>query len=157
AGLIVAAFAVGFWIHDHVREFWARVQQAFTVVRTPVRYLRTVVVWQAGDWCLRLVAVWFLLAAFCLPPSLQNVLLVPGSARVATALPLTPAGIGTEQAFLLYVFRGTVASSKLLAFSVGLKLVTVGTNVIAGFAAIAITLRTIRYKKALEAAATEET
>jgi hypothetical protein len=50
------------------------------------------------------------------------------------------------------VFRGTVASSKLLAFSVGLKLVTVGTNVIAGFTAIALTLRTLRYKRALEPA-----
>src|SRR5262249_24530958 len=149
AGLIVAAFAVGFWIHDHVREFWARVRQAFTVVRTPVRYLRTVVVWQAGDWCLRLVAIWFLLAAFGIPQSIQNVLLVQVSASVATALPLTPAGIGTEQAFLLYVFRGTVASSKLLAFSVGLKMVTVGTNVIAGFTAIFFTLRTFRYNRAL--------
>jgi uncharacterized membrane protein YbhN (UPF0104 family) len=77
-------------------------------------------------------------------------LLVQVSASIATLLPLTPAGIGTEQAFLLYVFQGAVPSSQLLAFSVGLKFMTVGTNVVAGFTAIAVTLRTLRYSKALE-------
>ena len=71
---------------------------------------------------------------------------------MATLLPLTPAGIGTEQAFLLYVFRGAVASSKLLAFSVGMKLTIVATNVVVGFTAIFFTLRTVRYSKALETA-----
>jgi len=150
AGIILLAFVLGLWIHAHVLDFWARVKQAFTVLRSPLRYLGTVAVWQAGDWFLRMVAIWFLLAAFDIPQSLQNVLLVQVSASIATLIPLTPAGIGTEQAFLLYVFRGTVASSKLLAFSVGLKLVTVGTNVVAGFTAIALTLRTLRYKRALE-------
>ena len=150
AGLVLVAVLVGIWIHQHVLDFWARVKQAFAVVRRPTRYLRTVALWQAGDWFLRLVAIWFLLDAFDIPQSVENVLLVQVSASIATLIPLTPGGIGTEQAFLLYVFRGTVASSKLLAFSVGLKLVTVGTNVIAGFTAIALTLRTLRYKKALE-------
>jgi uncharacterized membrane protein YbhN (UPF0104 family) len=150
AGIVVVAALVGIWIHGHVLDFWARVKQAFTVVHRPTRYLRTVAVWQAGDWFLRLVAIWFLLDAFDIPQSVENVLLVQVSASIATLIPLTPGGIGTEQAFLLYVFRGTVASSKLLAFSVGLKLVTVGTNVIAGFTAIAITLRTLRYKSALQ-------
>jgi uncharacterized membrane protein YbhN (UPF0104 family) len=153
AGIVVVAALVGIWIHAHVLDFWARVKQAFTVVRRPARYLRTVAFWQAGDWLLRLVAIWFLLDAFDIPQSVENVLLVQVSASIATLIPLTPGGIGTEQAFLLYVFRGTVASSKLLAFSVGLKLVTVGTNVIAGFTAIALTLRTLRYKRALDPAA----
>jgi uncharacterized membrane protein YbhN (UPF0104 family) len=80
------------------------------------------------------------------------VLLVQASASIATLLPLTPAGIGTEQAFLLYVFQGTVPSSQLLAFSVGMKLMTVGTNVVAGFTAIAVTLRTLRFRQAMEPA-----
>jgi uncharacterized membrane protein YbhN (UPF0104 family) len=150
AGIVVVAALVGIWIHAHVLDFWARVKQAFTVVRRPARYLRTVALWQAGDWLLRLVAIWFLLDAFDIPQSVENVLLVQVSASIATLIPLTPGGIGTEQAFLLYVFRGTVASSKLLAFSVGLKIVTVGTNVVAGFTAIALTLRTLRYKSALQ-------
>ena len=150
SALIIAAVVVGIWIHGHVVDFWGRVKQAFAVVRRPGLYLRTVVFWQAGDWIFRLVAIWFLLDAFDIPQSPQNVLLVQVSASIATLLPLTPAGIGTEQAFLLYVFQGAVPSSQLLAFSVGLKFMTVGTNVVAGFTAIAVTLRTLRYSKALE-------
>jgi uncharacterized membrane protein YbhN (UPF0104 family) len=152
AALLVTAIVVGIWIHGHVVDFWGRVRQAFTVVRRPALYLRTVAFWQAGDWVFRLIAIWFLLDAFDIPQSPENVLLVQVSASIATLLPLTPAGIGTEQAFLLYVFQGTVPSSQLLAFSVGLKFMTVGTNVVAGFTAIAITLRTLRYSKALETA-----
>lgn len=151
SALIIAAVVVGIRIHGHVADFWERVKQAFAVVRRPALYLRTVAFWQAGDWVFRLVAIWFLLDAFDIPQSPENVLLVQVSASIATLLPLTPAGIGTEQAFLLYVFQGTVPSSQLLAFSVGLKFMTVGTNVVAGFTAIAITLRTLRYSKALDA------
>ena len=92
-----------------------------------------------------------MLDAFNVPQSLQNVLLVQVSASVATVLPLTPAGIGTEQAFLLYVFRGTVPSSQLLAFSVGMRLTLIATNVVAGFTAIFFTLRTLRYSRAIQA------
>jgi uncharacterized membrane protein YbhN (UPF0104 family) len=152
AALLVAAFVVGIWIHGHVVDFWERVKQAFTVVRRPALYLRTVAFWQACDWTLRLVAIWFLLDAFDIPQTPENVLLVQVSASIATLLPLTPAGIGTEQAFLLYAFQGTVPSSQLLAFSVGLKFMTVATNVVAGFTAIAVTLRTLRYSSALESA-----
>jgi uncharacterized membrane protein YbhN (UPF0104 family) len=150
AGLLIALAAFGWWISGHVADFWDRVRQAFAVVTTPARYLRSVAAWQAGDWMLRLVTIWFLLDAFDIPQSLQNVLLVQVSSSVATLVPLTPAGIGTEQAFLLYMFRGAVSSSDLLAFSVGMKLTTVTTNLVLGFGAIALTLRTIRVKHVLE-------
>jgi uncharacterized membrane protein YbhN (UPF0104 family) len=150
AGVLIALAVFGWWISGHVANFWGRVRQAFTVVERPGLYLRSVAVWQAGDWLLRLVTIWFLLDAFGIPQSLENVLLVQVSSSVATLVPLTPAGIGTEQAFLLYVFRGAVSSSDLLAFSVGMKLTTVTTNIVLGFTAIALTLRTIRVKRVLE-------
>jgi uncharacterized membrane protein YbhN (UPF0104 family) len=150
SGLLIALAGVGIWISGHVADFWARVRQAFTVLRSPPRYLGTVAAWQAADWALRLVTIWFVLDAFGIPQSLENVLLVQVSSSVATLIPLTPAGIGTEQAFLLFVFRGTVPAADLLAFSVGMKLTTVATNVVVGFTAIALTLRTLRYSRALD-------
>jgi len=102
------------------------------------------------------VTIWFLLAAFGIPQTVRNALLVQVSASVATTLPLTPAGIGTEQAFLLYVLRGAVASSKLLAFSVGMKLTLIATNVVVGFTAIFLLMRTVRLSKALETAPQKE-
>jgi uncharacterized membrane protein YbhN (UPF0104 family) len=150
AGILIALAVFGWWISRHVVNFWGRVRQAFSVLRSPTLYLRSVAAWQAGDWLLRLVTIWFLLDAFGIPQSLENVLLVQVSSSVATLVPLTPAGIGTEQAFLLYVFRGAVPASDLLAFSVGMKLTTVTTNIVLGFSAIALTLRTIRVKHVLD-------
>jgi uncharacterized membrane protein YbhN (UPF0104 family) len=147
--LVLVAIGLAVWIHGHVVDFWERVKQAFAVVRRPILYLRTVAFWQACDWTLRVVTIWFMLDAFGIPQTLENALLVQVSASVATLVPLTPAGIGTEQAFLLYVFRGTVSNAELLAFSVGAKLILVATNVVAGFTAIGLTLRTLRYSKAL--------
>jgi uncharacterized membrane protein YbhN (UPF0104 family) len=147
--LVLVAIGLAVWIHGHVVDFWQRVRQAFAVVRRPALYLRTVAFWQACDWTLRVVTIWFMLDAFGIPQTLENALLVQVSASVATLVPLTPGGIGTEQAFLLYVFRGAVSNAELLAYSVGAKLIIVATNVVAGFTAIGLTLRTFRYSKAL--------
>jgi uncharacterized membrane protein YbhN (UPF0104 family) len=150
AVLLIAAVILGIWIHSHVLDFWARVRQGFAVVATPSRYLSTVVVWQAADWMLRLVTVWFMLDAFDIPNSLETVLLAQVSSSLATLVPLTPNGIGTEQAFLLYVFQGTVPAAQLLAFSVGMRLMLSTTNAVAGFTSIALTLRTIRISHAMD-------
>ena len=87
------------------------------------RYLRTVVGWQLADWALRLTTIWFFLGAFGIHQSIRNVLLVQATTSLATLVPATPGGIGTEQALLVYAFRDIgVARSTLLAFSVGMKL-----------------------------------
>jgi uncharacterized membrane protein YbhN (UPF0104 family) len=150
AAILILVIVLAVWIHGHVLDFWDHVKQAFSVVRSPTAYLGSVAIWQAGDWTLRLVTVWFMLDAFDIPQSLENVLLVQVSSSLATLLPLTPGGLGTEQAFLLYVFSGEVAGSKLLAFSVGMRLLLLSTNIVAGFTAIALTLRTLRVKDVLE-------
>ena len=150
SAILVGVAVLSVWIHGHVLDFWDRVQQGFTVVQTPGAYFSSVAIWQAGDWTLRLVTIWFMLDAFDIPQTLDNVLLVQVSSSLATLLPLTPGGLGTEQAFLLYVFRGEVPGSQLLAFSVGMRLLLLSTNIVAGFTAIGATLRTLRVSKALE-------
>jgi uncharacterized membrane protein YbhN (UPF0104 family) len=149
AGVLVVLGAVGFWIAGHVADFRERVAQAFRVLSPPTLYLRRVAIWQAADWSLRILTIWFLLAAFHIPQTLENAALTQVSTSVATLFPITPAGVGTEQAFLLYVLSGVASASVLLAFSVGAKITLTITNVVAGFTAIALTLRTVRFKKAL--------
>jgi uncharacterized membrane protein YbhN (UPF0104 family) len=149
AGILVGVGVVAFWIAGHVADFRERVAQAFRVLSPPTRYLRRVAVWQAADWGLRLLTIWFLLAAFHIPQTLHNAGLVQASTSVATLLPITPAGVGTEQAFLLYALSGVAPAAVLLAFSVGAKLTITITNVVAGFTAIALTLRTVRFREAL--------
>ena len=144
---LVAVIAGGAWLLHH---FWGRlrerVAQAFAVFQPPTRYLRTVVVWQLADWSLRLATVWFFLGAFGIEQSIRNALLVQATMSLATLIPATPGGIGTEQALLVYAFRDIgVARSTLLAFSVGMKLTLTVVNVIVGFTAIFLTLGTFRY------------
>lgn len=149
AGVVVVIGVVCIWVAGHVANFRERVAQAFRVMSPPSRYVRKVAVWQAADWSLRLLTIWFLLAAFHIPQTLRNAGLVQVSQSVSTLFPITPAGVGTEQAFLLYVLSGVASAAVLLAFSVGAKLTITVTNVVAGFTAIFLILRTVRFNQAL--------
>jgi uncharacterized membrane protein YbhN (UPF0104 family) len=149
--LVIGVFgliALAIWIRSNVEEFRSHVGQAFTILRTPARWLRTVVVWQLADWTLRLTTIWFMLAAFGIDQSVRNVLLVQASQSLATLVPVSPGGVGTEQAFLVYTLRGQAPRSALLAFSVGMRLTLTAVNIVLGFTAILLTFRTIRFRKA---------
>jgi len=148
--LVVGVIALAVWIRANVSEFRQRVRQAFTVVRTPVRWLRTVVAWQLAEWTLRLATVWFMLAAFRIEQSARNVLLVQAAESLAGVVPISPGGVGTQQALLVYTLRGHGSRSALLAFSVGMKLTLTCINLIVGFVAILLTLRTLRFSHAAD-------
>lgn len=147
---LVAVVLLALWARRHVANLRQRIGQAFRVLRPPTRYLGRVAVWQAADWALRFATIWLLLEAFDIPQSLERVLLVQVAQSTATLLPVTPAGIGTEQALLVVLLSGAAPASVLLAFSVGAKLTLTLTNAVAGFASLALTLRTVRYSRALE-------
>jgi uncharacterized membrane protein YbhN (UPF0104 family) len=152
AGFFLAiALVVGGLAYGRVTAFWARVRQGLTILRTPRRYLREVALWDAVDWALRLVAIFFFLHAFGLPATAYNAFAYQVAGSLSTALPLTPGGIGTEQALLVYVFSGVAAASKILAFSVGVKLVTITINVALGVTAIAVMLGSVRWRERVEA------
>lgn len=140
--LVLAIFGVMgfFWIRLHLDEFKLHVRQGAAVLSDRTEYARQVAAWQAGDWLLRFVAIWFFLGAFGVDQTIRNVLLVQVTQSLATLVPISPGGIGTEQAFIVYVFRGTVATSKLLSLSVGMKLTLITVNVIVGFTALFLTL-----------------
>ena len=148
--LVLGLIALAVWIRSGWQEFKARVAQAFTVLRTPVRYLRTVAAWQLCDWALRLATIWFVLGAFDIHQSVRNVLLVQASSSLATLVPVSPGGIGTEQAFLLYILRGQATRTALLAFSVGMKITLTAVNAAVGFTAILLTLGTLRFRRVTE-------
>ena len=129
------------WLRLHVAEFKLHLRQGLAVLADRERYLREVALWQAGDWLLRFVAIWFFLDAFGIEQSIRNVLLLQVSQSLATLVPISPGGIGTEQAFIVFVFKGTgIGRATLLAFSVGMKLTLIVTNVVLGFTALFLTL-----------------
>ena len=52
---------------------------------------------------------------------------------------------------LVFALGGAASSSAILSFSVGMQLATVVANVILGFGAIAIMLRTLSWRRHVEA------
>lgn len=156
AGLILAVGLVVVGLaYYRITAFWERVKQGLEILRTPHRYLREVALWDAADWTLRLTAVFFFLLAFGLPATPYNAFAYLVAGSLSTALPLTPGGIGTEQALLVFLFSDVGPASTILAFSVGVKLVIILVNVTSGLAAVAIMLRTVRWRDRVEADAAE--
>jgi uncharacterized membrane protein YbhN (UPF0104 family) len=147
--IVVGLVALGVWVHGRVEDFWDRVRQAFSVTHPVTRYFSKVALWQACDWGLRLATIWCFLAAFHVPQTARNTLLVQVTQSLATLAPVTPGGVGTEQAFIVYVFGGAVAKTRLLAFSVGMKVSLTVVNVVLGFSAIFLMLGTFRFRQHL--------
>ena len=157
AGLILFGLLLLFgtaliaWVAERVEEFKAKVAQGFAAVRDRSYYLRRVVLWQVVDWSLRLATVFFFLRAFGIPATLRNALLVQVSQSLATIFPVSPAGIGTEQALLLYIFRNVTSKSMALSFSVGMRVTLIVVNAVVGFTAILLMTGTLRVRRAAEA------
>jgi uncharacterized membrane protein YbhN (UPF0104 family) len=141
------------WIVERVEDFRARIAQGFSAVRDRPYYLTRVVPWQVSDWLLRLTTLFLFLRAFGIPATVHNALLVQVSQSLATIFPFSPAGIGTEQALLLYIFGKAHAASRsaLLSFSVGMRISLIVVNAALGFAAILLMLRTLKFKDVVDA------
>jgi uncharacterized membrane protein YbhN (UPF0104 family) len=152
--LAIVLVVIGIWF-PRITAFWERVRQGLTILRTPRRYLREVALWDAVDWALRITSIFFFLRAFDLPATLYNALVYQVAGSLSTALPLTPAGIGTEQALLVYLFGDVAGSSQILSFSVGVKLVTIAVNVTLGTIAVALMLGSVRWRHRVDADAAE--
>jgi uncharacterized membrane protein YbhN (UPF0104 family) len=153
--LIVFLFGFSLWAARKVQHFWQRVRQGFSILGDPPRYLRGVVLFQLVDWCLRVTTIYWFLRAFGLPATLENALLVQVCQSLSTVLPFSPGGIGTEQAFIVYVLREKATRTALLSFSVGMRVALTVVNALLGFGAILLTMRTLRWRRAVEADAAE--
>lgn len=150
AGIVLVVLLVGsLWARRRVNDFAQQLRSGGAILRQPRRYLRSVVSWQALDWGCRLATIYFLLRAFGVPATVHNALLVQVTQSLSTLVPLTPGGIGTEQGLIVYVFLGRAAKAAVVSFSVGMKVTLLAVNVVVGFAAIAVMLRTLHWRRAL--------
>jgi uncharacterized protein (TIRG00374 family) len=138
------------WIAERVEDFRERVAQGFAAFGDRAYYVTRVVPFQVADWSLRLVTVFCFLHAFGIPATVHNALLVQVSQSLATVLPFSPGGIGTEQAFLVYLFRGVTSHSQALSFSVGVRVTLTIFNALLGFTAILLMMRTLRFRGAVQ-------
>lgn len=146
--LALIAFAV---LSARVRAFWARVRQGLVILRDRRRYMREVFLVQLGAWAFRFTAFWFLLEAFRVGGSVENVLLVLGVNAVAALVPFTPGGAGVQQALLVKVFAGTAAGATVAAYSVGQQIAIGVTSFAVGFAALVFIFRFRSFKEVIAA------
>lgn len=144
--LLLVLLMLALWFAESLLGLRARFGRGFAILRHKTAYLRRVTLWQVVDWTLRLVSVFFFLRAFGLPATLYNAVLVQVSQSLASLIPISPSGIGTEQALLLYLFRGKAGRATLLSFSVGMRVTLIVANVVLGFGALLVTLRTLRWR-----------
>jgi uncharacterized membrane protein YbhN (UPF0104 family) len=149
--LAIAALVAFALLSARVRAFWQRVRQGLTILRDRRRYFREVWLVQLGGWVLRFAAFWFLLEAFNVGGSVQNVLLVLGVNAVAALVPFTPGGAGVQQALLVKVFSGTAAGATVAAYSVGQQIAIGLVTFACGFAALVFIFRFRSFKEVLAA------
>jgi uncharacterized membrane protein YbhN (UPF0104 family) len=148
AGLTTFALgAIVILLQPKLRNFKERVRQGFAILQPFERYLRGVVPWQAASWVFRFASIFFFLRAFGVPGTAHNVLLTLVVQSLATLLPFTPGGFGTEQGLLVAVFHGKVEAGALLSFSVGQKIVTMVAGLVVGGAALFAMVRTLSLRR----------
>lgn len=134
---------------SRARNLWRRVRQGLVILTTPGRYVRQVAVWQLLGWGCRLVAAWFYLEAFHIPPSLEAVFLIQVASSAATLMPATPGGIGTKQALVVLMLGAEAARADVLAYSVGQEIATTVVSVSVGLTSLALMLGGLRLRRGL--------
>ncbi|MBA2615232.1 MAG: flippase-like domain-containing protein [Actinobacteria bacterium] len=146
SALVAAGILLAAWATQHVVAFREKVMQGFVVLGDARAFARRVVSWQALSWVFRIASVFFFLRAFNIPATFDTVLAVLVVGGLATTLPFTPGGAGTQQAVLVFALAGWASGSAVLSFSIGMQLATVAVNVLIGFAALALMLGTVRWR-----------
>jgi uncharacterized protein (TIRG00374 family) len=144
----LVAFAV---LSVRVKAFWARVRQGVTILSDRPRYLREVASLQVLAWLCRFAAFWFLLDAFGVGGSVENVLLVFGVNQVAGAVPFTPGGAGVQQALLVKVFAKNAPTAVVAAYSVGQQIAIAAFTASVGLGAVVFIFRFRSFKEVISA------
>ncbi len=130
-----------------VKRFWERVRQGLTILRDRRRYFRQVWLVQLAGWGFRFTAFWFLLEAFGVGGSVENVLLVLGVNAVSALVPFTPQGAGVQQALLAKVFAGSASGATVAAYSVGQQVAIGAFTFGVGFLAMLFIFRIRSFKE----------
>jgi uncharacterized protein (TIRG00374 family) len=148
--LVVVGLVVFAVLSSRIQAFWARVRQGVTILSDRRRYVREVVSLQVLAWLSRFAAFWFLLDAFRIGGSVQNVLLVFGVNQVAGAVPFTPGGAGVQQALIVKVFASS-GGATAAAYSVGQQIAIAAFTASIGLAAIVFIFRFRSFREVIDA------
>lgn len=158
--MVVAAVAVGVLVLGVVarrhggslaRRLFAGVLQGFAVLRSPRRYLLTVVPLQLTGWACRIAVVWLVLSAFRIDAGIATAALVVTLNGVSTAVPV-PGGAGTQQVLASFALSGITSAAAAVSFSLGLQAGITAVNTTIGILGAMLLFGTVKPHVALRAA-----
>jgi uncharacterized membrane protein YbhN (UPF0104 family) len=147
--LLLAGIITARRLHIAGKAFAARVRQGFTILRVPRRYFLRVALPQVIGWGCRVASAAFFLEAFGIPGTVRNAVLVMVVGSLTTLLPVTPGGVGTQQALIVVVLGGAASDGQLLSFSVGMQAAVAIANALIGGLALVLMLRTLSLRSAI--------
>ena len=143
AGVAIAVAVVARLQRERVAGLTRRLARGLVVLRSPRRYLLTVVPFQLAAWCCRIGVVFLVLQAFRIEAGLGTAMLVVVLAGASTVVPV-PGGAGSQQALAVIALQGVVSTAGAVSFSVGMQIGVTAINVLVGVAATMLVLRTAR-------------
>jgi hypothetical protein len=91
--------------------------------------LRSVWGWEIMGFVLQLTSWWFFLEAFGIRASVGRVCLIQAVYSLGAGLSYVPGGAIAIQGMLIYALQGAAPMSTLLAFTLGVRLLTAGLNI----------------------------
>jgi len=124
-----------------VQSFSRGFKRGLVILGEPARYARRVMVWQLIGWLFRFASFWLFLDAFHVGGSFQNVLLVMSVQSITSSLPLTPGGVGAQQA-LLVATLGASSRAAVVTYSVGQQLAVTAWSLALAFLSLLFIFRT---------------
>jgi uncharacterized membrane protein YbhN (UPF0104 family) len=116
-------------------------------LRSPRQYTTCVASWQLLSWALRLAALYWFLRAFHIPGGVATALLVLVLQLLASLLPLTPGGAGSQQALIVLALAGSASGAALVGFSAGSQAATIVLDLLLGALALVVSGGSLRIRK----------
>jgi uncharacterized membrane protein YbhN (UPF0104 family) len=149
-GALLLAF-VGTHSTARLRSLLRTVGAGFRIVRSPARFVSTVLPFVLAAWLCRVGAVYLALRAFHIDAGVETAALVAALSGASAAVPV-PGGGGSQQVLATYALHGSVSAGGAMSFSFGMQVGVTALNTVAGMAAAMVMFRTLRPLAALRSA-----
>jgi hypothetical protein len=133
------------------RRVLSSAARGLTVLRSPWRYVSTVVPFQLAAWACRVGVVYCALEAFRFDVGVTTAVLVVVLNGASAAVPV-PGGAGSQQVLAAYALQGAISTAAALSFSVSMQIGVTVVNSTIGLIALMILFRTVRPLGAARAA-----
>ncbi len=146
-GVLIGVLGIAIWLlARRADEAWDRLKQGLVILTQPARYLREVAAFQLVAWLIRFATFWLFLDAFHIGGSVHNVLLVMSVIAISGALPLTPGGVGSQQALLVATLHGA-SRTAVLSYSVGQQIAVTAFSAVISFLTLLTVFRITDWRR----------